>query len=370
MRVLPNNDELDFDHDSLKNNSYPKIINKYNPFRIKKNIKKYSITSIIIIIFEITFIFVTFFLSLQRAIKTIMKRKDVKNYIVKKNNVKDLKVCLCTPVKLENKYIKDFVQFYQKIGVDKIFLYDNNDKDGEKIEDIIPEYIKNGFVEISDWRGKQKQLMNMMDDCYQRNYKIYDWLIFYEVDEYIHLKNYTNIKNFLINEKFDTCPKIYLNWVFHTDNDQYHYEKKPVQERFPQKETIPENKNGRHNFVKTIIRGHLPNLKIDCVHRLVRDVPGCNGNGKEVQLRLFRMVEQDFEKYYIDHYFCKSVDEFIEKLNRGDAVWGHKKNFIVGTFANYFGYNKMTKKKIEYVEQKTGLDLSEFKKMLNNDKKS
>jgi hypothetical protein len=30
----------------------------------------------------------------------------------------------------------------------------------------------------------------------------------------------------------------------------------------------------------------------------------------------------------------------------------------------------MTKKKIEYVEQKTGLDLSEFKKMLNNDKKS
>ena len=158
MRVLPNNDELDFDHDSLKNNSYPKIINKYNPFRIKKNIKKYSITSIIIIILEITFIFVTFFLSLQRAIKTIMKRKDVKNYIVKKNDVKDLKVCLCTPVKLENKYIKDFVQFYQKIGVDKIFLYDNNDKDGEKIEDIIPEYIKNGFVEISDWRGKQKQL--------------------------------------------------------------------------------------------------------------------------------------------------------------------------------------------------------------------
>ena len=33
---------------------------------------------------------------------------------------------------MENKYIREFVEFYEKHGVDKIFLYDNNDIDGEK----------------------------------------------------------------------------------------------------------------------------------------------------------------------------------------------------------------------------------------------
>ena len=86
----------------------------------------------------------------------------------------------------------------------------------------------------------------MMDDCYQKNYQNYDWLIFYEVDEYIHLKNYTNIKKFLTEERFNNCSKIYLNWVFHTDNNLIHYDNRSVQERFPETEPIPENKHENH----------------------------------------------------------------------------------------------------------------------------
>ena len=36
-----------------------------------------------------------------------------------------------------------------------------------------------------------------MNDCYSRNFEKNDWLIFYEIDEFIHLENYTNIKLFL-----------------------------------------------------------------------------------------------------------------------------------------------------------------------------
>ena len=353
-----------------KKRIFPYIIQKYNPFKMKKNSRKRSVISTIVIILEVSFILFAFILALKRAIKSVTNKKviptkNMEQLKMAKSNA-DIKVCLCTPGKKENRYIKEFVQFYEKLGVDKIFLYDNNDIDGEKFEDVISDYIKNGFVEISDWRGKEKQLINMMDDCYQKNYDKYDWLIFYEIDEYIHLKNYTNIKQFLNEDKFNNCQKIYLNWVFHTDNNLYHYEDKPVQQRFPITEPIPENKKGMHNFIKSIIRGHIPNLKIECVHRLVKDINSCDGYGKEPVLKLFRMEEQDFENYYIDHYFCKSVDEFIEKLNRGDAVWGHNKNFIVGTFENYFGYNNMTIGKIEYVENKTGLDLSKFKKILND----
>ena len=116
---------------------------------------------------------------------------------------KDIKICICTIGKKENRYIREFVQFYEKMGVDKIFLYDNNDEKDEKFENVIKDFINNGFVEISNWRGKDNLTINMMNDYYQKNYQKYERLIFYDIDEYIHLNNYTNIKDFLNEVKFD-----------------------------------------------------------------------------------------------------------------------------------------------------------------------
>jgi hypothetical protein len=74
------------------------------------------------------------------------------------------------------------------------------------------------------------------------------------------------------------------------------------------------------------------------------------------------MEEKDVENYYIDHYFSKSLDEFIVKLKRGDVNMGKDKNSIKKIIGNYFEYNKMTKDKIEYIKKETGLDLSKCKK--------
>ena len=47
------------------------------------------------------------------------------------------RVCLCLIAKNENKYIIEFLDYYKNYGIDKIILYDNNDINGEKFEDII-----------------------------------------------------------------------------------------------------------------------------------------------------------------------------------------------------------------------------------------
>ena len=41
---------------------------------------------------------------------------------------KNTKICICTLGKEENRYIREYVQHYKDYGVDKIYLYDNNDK--------------------------------------------------------------------------------------------------------------------------------------------------------------------------------------------------------------------------------------------------
>ena len=286
------------------------------------------------------------------------KEKDDKNLMQIKKDKNDLKVCLCTQARKENKYIREFVEFYEKIGVDKIYIYDNNEKKGEKFDDILKDYIKKEFVAIKDWRGKKNQLLHMMDNCYKNNNKKYDWLIFYSPDEYIHLKNYTNIKDFLKEKKFDRCNKIYLNWIYHTDNNLYHYNNASLQKRFPQIENKPKNKTYLpHNYIKTIIRGDLKDIKINNMYKLVKTIKGCNAYGETIKLKDIYMEKQDFTNYYIDKYFSKSVDEFIDKLNAGDMLKEDDKSFKINTFDNYFGFNDMTIEKIKYIEKKTKLNL-------------
>ena len=61
----------------------------------------------------------------------------IKKYkLIKNQRIKDLKVCLCTLGKNENRYIREFVEFYKNYNVDQIYLYDNNDIDGERFEDV------------------------------------------------------------------------------------------------------------------------------------------------------------------------------------------------------------------------------------------
>ena len=97
---------------------------------------------------------------------------------INNNLIKNIRICICTLAKNENKYIKEFIEHYKTYGVDKIFLYDNNDINGEKFEEVINDFVKNGFVKILNWRGEKQTLFKIMNNCYQTNYNYYDFCYF------------------------------------------------------------------------------------------------------------------------------------------------------------------------------------------------
>ena len=90
------------------------------------------------------------------------------------NDINEIRVCVCTLGKKENRYIREYVSHYEKYGIDKIYLYDYNDINGERFEEVINDYISKGFVEILDWRGRLLEMASIMKDCYNRNYKKYN----------------------------------------------------------------------------------------------------------------------------------------------------------------------------------------------------
>ena len=195
-----------------------------------------------------------------------------------------------------------------------------------------------------------------MDSCYQTYYDKYDWLIFYELDEFLYLKNYKNVKKFLLDKKFKKCESIHLNWVHMSNNNQIFYENKPLKERFPVKgKNVVKNKYNRICFVKTIIKGHLKNISINHNHVLNEKLKACNGFGKKSQIqRRIESATPDYEYNFIMHYYGKSVQEFVEKMYRGDLLRGNDCKIIEWAIEKFFYINKITAEKIEYIQKHLG----------------
>lgn len=344
----------------IKNNKYKtKIINIFNSIN-----KNYIFIIFLLVISMLLLINIIQIKNLSN--KQILFKDKEGSYLNQINKKKEIKICICSLGKKENKYIREFVEFYWKHGVDNIFLYDNNDIGGEKFEEVIKDYIDEGFVKLRNWRGTKKTQFKILDDCYAKNKNNYDWFLIYDIDEYIHLNNYSKIKDFLNEKKFDNCTKIYLNWVVHTDNNQIHYENKSLFERFPEVEkNAKEKNNGVTHRVKCILRGQHPYGNVSCWDLVSDKYKGCNGYGDEAQLinRAY-MNNTDFENYYIDHFYSKSLEEFVKKLNKGDNFFRKKLSHRKMRIKRYFKFNKMTLDKIKYIEKHTGIKLDGYKKKL------
>lgn len=83
----------------------------------------------------------------------------------------------------------------------------------------------------------------------------------------------------------------------------------------------------------------------------------CNGFGQKYRGKL----KSDFENYYIIHYFSKSTEEFINKIKRGDAIYGKK---TIHNIFKYFSINKITLKKLNMFEKELKINLSNYRSRL------
>ena len=358
---------------SDKKKSSQKQDDKYHLINTENKTKKIPLKTKIIIAAEFSFLILTFILAFRKAMNYLIQKNkqeiDEVTITPKKKQIfkpqpEYLNICVCTYVKNQNLYIIEFIQFYQKIGVNKFFLYDNNEKDGETFDNLLRAYKDNGTVEIINWRGKKDENEIMMNDCYKNNFNKYDWLIFYEIDEYIHIKD-NNLKLFLSEQKFENCEIIYLNWLFHTDNNLINYDNRTLQERFPIPEPNPQKNNSYINhFVKSILKGNINDIEINNIYRLSEKIKGCDGNGIKPIFNRNEMNENDFENNYIIRYWFKSTEEFVKKLNK-EIINADEKN---KTIHQYFSFNEINEEKINYIENNTNINLTEFRFILNEDK--
>ena len=133
--------------------------------------------------------------------------------------------------KKENLYAKEFIEYYINLGVDHMFIYDNNPSFTEKIEDVVEMKYKD---KITIYETKYLNISwqyQAFTDCYVNNLKNFDWFIMVDMDEYLYIINDT-LKNYLNNEVFNKCDFIKVHWVNSRDNNLLYYDSRPLFKRF------------------------------------------------------------------------------------------------------------------------------------------
>ena len=109
------------------------------------------------------------------------------------------------------------------------------------------------------------------------------------------------------------------------------------------------------------MRGHIPGININKAHgcNYNKKYKNCNGFGHLYKHKHRFATEKDYKYYYIDHYYSKSTEEFINKINKGDAQFRSVK-YALHRIDKYFSQSNFTEENRLMIQNRTGLNLSCF----------
>ena len=263
-----------------------------------------------------------------------------------------MKVALLAIVKNENRYLPEWCQWYKDIGIDKIYLYDNNDLDGERPEDVLSEF--GDLVMIIDWRGKNiktchaegKTTQGLAYRHWWNNYhELYDWVCIFDADEFLHISEvYGNLDTFL--NDFDKYCDVKIPWVVYGDNEQIFYKEGGVRERF----NSPSNAYKSYEH-KSIVNCKKNTCSFFGAHGPIAHKKAVNVNKQRVKqtYRDYKII--DNPAVWLEHYLTKSTEEyFIRHWHRTNATLSDKLHWDIKYMKErYYRYNTPTAEKEQFI---------------------
>lgn len=269
-----------------------------------------------------------------------------------------MRVVICAMAKNEHNYINEWVKYYVDLGIDTIYLYDNDDLDKPFIGDFIDKNYLDKVV-IKNIRGQKKPKLqhDIYTGFYAKYGKTFDWVFYVDIDEF--LVGIVNFHSWLLQPQLQNALQIRVRWKLFGDNELIERDmSKGVMETFTKSVnwSLHRNLQQKGNLEiqgKAIVRGGLDNVVIRSPHFAsfgVRDniIPSVLPSGKVCYSKVAIYEDYSHETIYLNHYMTKSLSEFIaQKMNRTDAVYGD--NIPLNY---YWRINKPTEEKLKYLKEK------------------
>ena len=223
--------------------------------------------------------------------------------------------CVCAIAKNEAAFIEEWAAFHLAIGIDHIFIYDNESDDG--LGDLLRSGRWPRSVTVVPWRSvqakaPQREAYRHFIATYSRRFA---WVAFLDIDEFFNLKVHETLLAFLNEQR--RADAIGINWRMFGSSGLQTPSDELVITRFTR---AAEPGYFINSHIKTIARCRKILQPDVHSHHLCDNARFVAPNG-EPRLAGVNMLQPviDLETVQINHYFAKTRAEFAEKRRRGRA---------------------------------------------------
>jgi len=204
------------------------------------------------------------------------------------------KLAACAIMKNEGPYLREWIEFHKLVGFDKFYLYANDCTDDT--ESILQPYINSGLVEMIVFNGERMQFA-AYEDCLERCCCKTEWIAFFDLDEFIVPVEFKSLLP-ILDSLSSNCSQVLLKWLSFGSNGNEKMTDGLVIERFTrrggegcclgQTKSIARPRRVYHTHVHSqFVIGDTITLGIDTAR--------------------------------VNHYHCKSWEEYSKRGNRGGA---------------------------------------------------
>ena len=252
-----------------------------------------------------------------------------------------MKTALVAIGRRENQYAREWVSHHLALGFDHIYIYDNNHDGEERFETVLGDFVAENHVTIIDYRNREKAQRSAYNDAYQRLSAEYDWIAFFDFDEFLCLSS--DLSAFL--ESIPACyHAVMIPWLMMTDSGLVHNDVRPLMQRFTESTTRGEQQG------KCIIRTGIPGARFTkSVHvPYTPELRCCNPKGEPTAQH--RLQPRDTSVAYLKHFSTKTIEEWLtNKWQKGAAGCSYEK--FQRQYADYFfTINERTPEKEQFIK--------------------
>lgn len=228
-------------------------------------------------------------------------------------------ISICAIFKNEATYLEEWIEYHRIIGIDHFYLYNNFSQDD--YSRILMPYIDEGIVTLTEWPVNQGQ-MSAYEDCADRFSRDTNWIAFIDLDEFIVPNDAYDVKSII--KKFERRPVVIVYWRYFTTSGIVERDiKNLVTEDF----YVCSRKyaNIGKIFFNTAFGWAGNDRRNKQMHshwaeHRGRMFPPVNVFDK-ISWGNVDDIPSDYPSIQINHYVTRSYNEYMKKLERGDAYF-------------------------------------------------
>ncbi|MES2274549.1 MAG: glycosyltransferase family 2 protein [Bacteroidota bacterium] len=217
-------------------------------------------------------------------------------------------ISICCIIKDENNYLDEWVNYHLKVGVQHFYIYDNGST--IPVQDTLQKLDLLKYVTVINFPGVSMQYVTYKH-CLKKYGMQSRWIAFIDTDEFIVPKTtHGDLRAFL--KDYEGYGGLGINWLMFGSAGYVEKTGRPQLESFVLRsdDTFDVNKH-----IKSIIQPKYTRKVFDahsfkyikwkfCVNEHFVRIP-----------KSFSPVSTD--KIQLNHYFCRSLAEYHEKIKRG-----------------------------------------------------